>query len=322
MKALTFSEFGTADVLEYTEIPKPQIKENEILLKNIAIGLNYADIYRRKGNYHLKGEPPFVAGYEGAGIVVESKSTKYKIGDRIAYTDVPFANAEFIVVPESYAIPIPENVDYELAASVLLQGLTAQYLSHDSYKVKAGDIVLIHAAAGGVGQILTQICKALGAVVIGLTRSPEKLETIINCKADYALEIKSNWKSEVMSITDNKGVDVVYDSIGSTLMDSFELTKDRGHVVFYGMSGGDPQLIDPRMLMDTSKTLTGGDLWSYLVNEEERKSRAYSLFEWIETGLVSIKTPVKFKLSEGRKAHEFLENGQSSSKILLIPDKE
>lgn len=322
MKALTFSKFGTPDVLEYIEIPKPQIKENEILLKNEAIGLNFADIYRRKGNYHLKGQPPFVAGYEGAGIIIDSRSDKFKVGDKIAYTDVPFANAEFVAIPETHAIPIPKNIDYALAASVLLQGLTAHYLSNDSHKVKSGETVLIHAASGGVGQILTQICKSKGAIVIGLTRNEDKIDTILNCKADYAIKLAEGWKSKIMKITNEKGVDVVFDSVGSTLMDSFKVTKDCGHVVFYGMSGGDPQPVDPRMLMDTSKTLTGGDLWSYLTNEKERKVRANKLFELIKEGVVKIKEPVKFKLSEGRRAHEFLERGHSSSKILLIPDGE
>lgn len=320
MKALTFSKFGSPDVLEYKEIPKPIIKVNEILLKNEAIGLNYADIYRRKGNYHLKGEPPFIAGYEGAGIVVESKSDKYKVGDKIAYTDVPFANAEFIKIQDTHAIPIPNNIDYPLAASVLLQGLTAHYLSNDSYNVKSGETVLIQAASGGVGQILTQFCKSKGATVIGLSRNKNKLKTILDSKADYAIELNKDWKFKVMELTKQEGVDVVFDSVGSTLMDSFEVTKECGHIVFYGMSGGDPAPVDPRMLMDTSKTLTGGDLWSYLKNEEERKNRAKELFRLIEKGVIKIKKPIQFKLSEGKKAHEFLENGKSSSKILLIPD--
>ena len=320
MKALTFSKFGSPDVLEYIEVPKPRIKDNEILLKNKVIGLNFADIYRRKGNYYLKGEPPYIAGYEGAGIVLESKSDKYKVGDKIAYTDVPFANAEFITIPEMHAIPIPNNVDYSLAASVLLQGLTAHYLSNDSYQVKSGDTVLIHAASGGVGQILVQLCKSKGATVIGLSRNRNKLNTILASKADYAIELNNDWKAEIMKLTIQKGVDVVFDSVGSTLMDSFEVTKECGHVVFYGMSGGDPEPVDPRMLMDTSKTLTGGDLWSYLTNETERKNRAKELFRLIKEGVVKIKEPVNFKLSEGKKAHEFLEKGKSSSKILLIPD--
>jgi NADPH2:quinone reductase len=331
MKALAFSMFGTPDVLEYIDIPIPEIKENEVLVKMKAIGLNYADIYRRKGHYHLKGNPPYIAGYEGSGIIVKSNSLKYKIGESIAFTDVPFANAEYVVAPESHIIPIPENIRalhflvelmYSLAASVLLQGLTAQYLSFDSYTMLPNEIILIHAASGGVGQILTQICKLKGAKVIGLTRNEDKIETILKSNADYAITLDKEWKSKVMEITNHRGVDVVYDSVGSTLSDSFEVTKNCGHIVFYGMSGGDPKPIDPRMLMDTSKTLTGGDLWSYLTSEEERKKRAKRLFDWIINGDIKIKQPVNFKLSEGRKAHEYLENGQSSGKILLIPDSE
>jgi NADPH2:quinone reductase len=284
MKALIFSQFGKPDVLKYEEVPDPKIMEKEILVENKAIGLNFADIYRRKGNYHLKGEPPYIAGYEGAGIVIASRSDKFKVGDSVAYTEVPFANAELISVPENHAIPIPDNVDFILAASVLLQGLTAHYLANDSYQVKEGQTVLIHAASGGVGQILTQICKLKGATVIGLTRNARKFDTILSGNADYALRLDNDWKSRIMELTNGKGVDVVFDSVGTTLMDSFEVTKDCGHLVFYVMSGGDPEPVDPRMLMDTSKTLTGGDLWSYLVNGEERRKRANTLFELLKSG--------------------------------------
>lgn len=322
MKALTFSKFGSSEVLEYIEIPTPTIKENEVLVEMKAIGLNFADIYRRKGNYHLKGNPPYIAGYEGAGIIVESNSKEYKPGDAVAFTDVPFANAEFVAVPETHVIPLPEAIDFSMAATVLLQGLTAQYLAEDSHFVKQGETVLIHAASGGVGQILTQICKLKGAVVIGLSRSPSKIETILECGADFAITLNENWKQEIMKLTGNRGVDVVFDSVGSTLTDSFEVTKECGHVVFYGMSGGNPAPVDPRMLMDTSKTLTGGDLWSYLKTSEDRKFRANRLFSWIKSGEIKIKPAVKFKLSEGRQAHDFLEKGESSGKVLLIPDSQ
>ena len=164
------------------------------------------------------------------------------------------------------------------------------------------------------------MCKAKGATVIGLTKDAKKLDIISGSKADFAIQLDENWKAKVMEITNKKGVDVVFDSIGATLMDSFEVTKECGHVVFYGMSGGDPAFIDPRMLMDTSKTLTGGDLWSYLVDENERQTRANILFDLIRSNVVKIKEPVRFKLSEGKKAHEFLERGSSASKIILIPD--
>jgi len=322
MKALTFSKFGTPDVLKYITVPDPLIGNNEVLIKMKAIGLNYADIYRRKGNYHLTGSPPYIAGYEGAGLVVKSNSLKYKIGERVAFTDVPFSNAEYVVAPESHIIPIPENIDFSLAASVLLQGLTAHYLAIDSHRVQANEVVLIHAAAGGVGQFLTQICKLKGATVIGLTRNDDKVDAILGNNADYALILNDDWQSKIMKITKNKGVDVTYDSVGSTLMESFQVTKDCGHIVFYGMSGGDPKPVDPRMLMDTSKTLTGGDLWSYLTSEEERKIRAKVLFDWITSGDIKTNKPVEFKLSDGSKAHKYLENGKSSGKVLLIPDSQ
>ncbi len=319
MKALTFSAFGSAEVLEYIEVAKPIINNNEVLVKMEAIGLNYADIYRRKGNYHLKGNPPFIAGYEGAGVVVESNCSDTKVGDRIAFTDVPFANAEFVVVPKEHIIPLNDDISFDMAAAILLQGLTAHYLTEDSFKVKANDVVLIHAAAGGVGQLLTQICKIKGAKVIGLTRNESKLQIIKNNHADFALQLNSNWVEAAKEITNKKGVDVVYDSVGTTLMQSFEATKECGTIVFYGMSGGAPAPVNPRMLMDTSKTLTGGDLWSYINSHNERIKRSAQLFKWILTGKIKLKDPVKFKLADGKKAHEYLEQGDSSSKVLLIP---
>ncbi|MFV5686390.1 quinone oxidoreductase family protein [Flavobacterium sp. GB2R13] len=319
MKALTFSTFGNSDVLEYIEIPTPILKEEEILVEMRAIGLNFADVYRRKGNYHLKGNPPFIAGYEGSGVVVDTNNNPdFKIGDRIAFADVPFANAEFVAVPVSNVIPLPESISFETAATILLQGLTAHYLATDSHKTKIGETVLIHASAGGVGQFLTQISKLLGAKVIGLTSSKEKAEIALQNGADKVFLYSEDWKSQVLSFCPN-GVDVVYDSIGSTLSDSFEVTKNCGQVVFFGMAGGDPDFINPRMLMDTSKTLTGGDLWSYLTSKEERIKRAHQLFDWINSNQITIAEPTVFKLSEGKQAHDYLESRKSTGKIILIP---
>ena len=318
MKALTFSTFGNSDVLEYIEIPNPQLKNDEILVEMKAIGLNFADVYRRKGNYHLKGNPPFIAGYEGAGIVVESNNSDYKIGDRVAFADVPFANAELVAVNTNHVIPLPDDISFETAASVLLQGLTAHYLATDSHKTTKGETVLIHAAAGGVGQLLTQISKLLGANVIGLTSSAEKAKTAIEQGVDHVLLYNEDWKSDLFKIIP-KGVDVVYDSIGSTLMESFEVTKECGQVVFFGMAGGDPEFVNPRMLMDSSKTLTGGDLWSYLNSKEERTKRANQLFHWILDGKIKLSKPTSFKLSEGKTAHDFLESRKSTGKIILTP---
>lgn len=319
MKALTFSTFGNSDVLEYKEIKDPVLQKGDLLVEMKAIGLNFADVYRRKGNYHLKGEPPFIAGYEGAGIVKDNNNNPaFKIGDRVAFADVPFANAELVAVPVTHAIPVPESISLEMAASVLLQGLTAHYLATDSHKTQPRETVLIHACAGGVGQILTQISKLFGAKVIGLTSSENKKEYALAQGADAVFLYNEDWKAKVLEFT-SAGVDVVYESIGSTLQDSFDVTKVRGQVVFYGMSGGDPAFVNPRMLMDTSKTLTGGDLWDHLTSKEERIKRANQLFDWIIDKKIIINEPAIFKLSEGKQAHDFLESRKSMGKIIMIP---
>lgn len=321
MKALVFNEFGDSTVLQYTEIPNPEIQPNEVLVRTKSIGLNFADIYRRKGNYHLAGEPPFILGYEGAGIIeaVGKNVSQVQVGDRVAFADVPFANAEQVAVPSEKLIVLPEEISFDVAASILLQGLTAHYLTNDSYKVKANDSVVVHAASGGVGQNLVQIAKLYNARVIAITSTAEKGKKALEVGADIAFTYDEDWTQSVMKFTDGKGADVVYDSVGSTLEDSFQATRIGGTIVFFGMSGGDPAPIDPRMLMDTSKTLTGGDLWNVLTSFEERQKRSKQLFDWIISGKLQLQSPTVFPLEEGAKAHDFLESRKSTGKILLKP---
>jgi NADPH:quinone reductase len=321
LKALVFNKFGGPEVLEYVDIPNPVIGPDEILVRTKAIGLNFADIYRRKGNYHLAGEPPYILGYEGAGIVEEIGTgvQGIQVGDRIAFADVPYANAELVSVPFEKAIPVPETISFYEAASVMLQGLTAHYLTRDSYAVKNNDVVLVHASAGGVGQLLVQIVKLLGGKVIGLTSSAEKAVVAKEAGASEVFLYKDDWKKAVLEATNEKGVDVVYESVGATLQDSFEVTRIGGTVVFYGMAGGDPALVDPRMLMDTSKTLTGGDLWNVLTSREERVARSSELFRWMQEGKVHLAEPTTFALSDGQEAHRYLESRKSTGKIVLIP---
>jgi NADPH2:quinone reductase len=286
-----------------------------------AIGLNFADIYRRKGNYHLEGNPPFILGYEGAGIVEKiGKNVKtIAIGDRIAFADVPYANAELVAVPEEKSIPIPNKISDEQAVSILLQGLTAQYLASDSYSIKSGDTVVIHSAAGGVGQLLVQIAKLKGAKVIAITSSDEKAKAASKAGADIVLFYKENWVEKVMMETAGKGANVIYDAVGSILHDSFRATIIGGSVVFYGMAGGEPPLIDPRMLMNTSKTLTGGDLWNVLKTKKDRLERSKQLFDWMLEGKLCVQSIVTFPLRKGADAHTLLESRKSMGKILLIP---
>jgi NADPH:quinone reductase len=319
MKALTFSKFGDSDVLEYIDVAEPVLQDGEILVKMQAIGLNYADIYRRRGNYHLKGTPPFIAGYEGAGVVVNTNNVaNFKVGDRICFADMPFSNAELVAVSSEKAIPLADDISFETAAAVMLQGLTAHYLTQDSFSLKKNDTVLIHACAGGVGQLLLQICKMKGAKVIGLTSSSEKAGVAKKHGADAVFLYTDDWVNQVKQAT-NIGVDVVFESVGSTLMQSFDATKECGTVVFYGFAGGNPPLIDPRMLMDGSKSLVGGDLWSYLISIEERIKRSHELFSWLASGKIKIPAPTTFKLSDGRAAHDLLESRKSIGKIVLIP---
>ncbi|MGL4631694.1 MAG: quinone oxidoreductase family protein [Leadbetterella sp.] len=318
MKALTFDSFGSPEVLVFKDVPFPVLKNNEVLVKMEFIGLNFADIYRRKGNYHLKGSPPFIAGYEGSGHIVDCNGhSEYSLGAPICFADVPFANAEYVAVPTDHIIPIPNQISLPQACTILLQGLTAQYLSEDSHKVKENEVILIHAAAGGVGQLLTQICKSKKATVIGLSTSQNKLKRIVDQGADYAILLDENWTENIKEITRNEWVDVVYDSIGNTLQDSFSVTKTCGKVVFYGMSGGNPPPVDPRMLMDSSKTLVGGDLWSYLTSKEERIKRSTRLFEWLKSGIIKPTEPTILNLADGKLAHQLLESGNSTGKILL-----
>lgn len=319
MKALTLSSFGASDVLEYKEVNNPVLKSNEILVEMKSIGLNFADLMRRNGGYPMRGSAPYINGFEGAGIVKDNNGhAEFQIGDRVAFADVPFANAELVAVPFDNLILLPEKINFETAASVMLQGLTAHYLTHDSHKIKKDETVLIHAAAGGVGQLLIQVCKMLGAKVIGLTSSESKIEIAISLGADCAFLYSQDWKAKVLEICPN-GVDVVYESIGTTMESSLAVTKVLGQVIFFGMAGGKLELGNPLWIIAHSKTIIGGDLWNYLTSREERLKRSKIFFDWIIDGKVKVSNPTIFKLSEGKEAHDLMEGRHSTGKILMAP---
>lgn len=319
MKALTFSRFGGPDVLEYRDVPDPVPQNGEVVIRMRAIGVNFADVYRRTGRASVRGTAPFINGYEGAGEIVDANGSElFQAGDRVAFADVPFSNAELVAAPAEHVIPLPNDVTYELAASLLLQGLTAHYLTLDSHRVQPDETVLIHAVAGGVGLLLTQVVKLLGAKVIGVTSSAAKA-AVATAKGADTVVLYDRWKDAVMEQTNGRGVDVAYDAVGTTLDDTLAVTRNGGHVVFYGFAGGDPTLVDPRRLMDASQTLTGGDLWHYLTSREERVRRAAELFDWVRSGRVVVDAPTTFALHDGRAAHELLESRASTGKILLMP---
>ncbi len=320
MRALTFSTFGPPEVLEYRECPAPVLQPGHAIVAMQSIGLNYADVYRRRGKYHLAGAPPYIAGYEGAGVVADAwEGCPYPVGARVGFADVPFANAEQVLAPFEKLIPLPDAISMETASACLLQGLTAQFLSEDSHRIRRGESVLVHAAAGGVGLLLVQMCVAAGANVIGITSSQIKREQVRSVGAQGLL-YDEDWVSLARSLgSTGEGVDVVYDSVGTTLVQSLATARTGGHIVFYGFAGGDPPSIDPRLLMDESKTLTGGDLWNILTSAEIRCRRANTLFEQIRSGGIGIHIADRFPLALGADAHRLLESRSTSGKILLIP---
>lgn len=321
MKALCFDRFGGPEVLYYGDVADPTPAAGEALVRTQVIGLNFADIYRRRGTYHLRGEPPYIAGYEAAGVVVAAPADSgLCVGQRVAFADSPFANAELVAVCADRLIALPDDIDAATAAALLLQGLTAQYLCRDSHALRPGESVLVHAAAGGVGLLLVQVAKLLGARVFALTSSAAKRDRALVAGADAVALYADDWVAAARAFgTKAAGIDVVYDSVGITLMQSLQAARVGGHVVFYGMAGGDPPMVDPRVLMDSSKSLSGGDLWNVLQNAHERRTRAAELFGWVRARKLRVEIAARFPLAQGEQAHALLQSRAVSGKVLLIP---
>ena len=287
-----------------------------------AAGLNYADVYRRQGNYHMDATPPWILGYEGSGTIIELRgedNQTFKIGDRVAFADSPRANAELVAVPLDKLVKLPDDISCVTAASIMLQGMTAQYLIQDSYTVKEGDIALVHAAAGGVGILLTQMLVARGVTVVGLTSSPRKAATVKMLGARLLLSHDDDWAKEIFNHF-GRGADVVYESTGSTLLKSMDALRTGGSMVFFGFAGGEPPAIDPRVLMDRSITITGGDLWNILTSPEERRRRAADLFMLCREGVIVPIIAAEIPMSQAASAHALIERRGTIGKILLIPE--
>lgn len=320
MFALTFETFGGPEVLRYREVPDPVARPGEVLVDVRAAGVNFADIYRRRGHYRELGEPPYIDGYEGAGVVVALGAGVggLHIGDRIGFVDVARANVTRLAVPAERAIPLPEGVDEVTAAAILLQGLTAQYLSEDSAAIRPGDSVLVHSAAGGVGRHLLRLCRAKGARVIAMASSEEKRRIARDLGAEAVLCYDGDWVAGVRALTGG-GADVVYDAVGSTLARSIEAARNRGTIVTYGMSGGAPAPVDPLMLMQSSKALRGAELWDYLDSGAERRRRSRKLFDALAAGVIAVPPIETFTLADGAAAHRRLEDRGFSGKVVLVP---
>ena len=322
MQAIRIHQFGSADVLRGESIPMPEPGQGEARIKIEAAGINFIDVYQRTGQY--RGELPFTLGVEGAGVVDEVGAgvTEVKPGDRVAFASHPGSYAEYATVSAWKLVSIPNGVSMQQAAAVMLQGMTAHYLTHSTYPLQPGDTALIHAAAGGVGLLLVQIAKRCGACVFGTTSTEEKARLARTAGADEViLYTQTDFEKEVKRLTDGKGVNVVYDSVGKTTFDrSLNCLKPRGYMVLFGQSSGAVPPLDPQVLnAKGSLFLTRPTLGHYTADRQELLQRANDLFAWIAAGELSVRVDKAFPLAQAAEAHRYLESRQSKGKVLLIP---
>lgn len=321
MKAIRINRYGDAHCLELQHLPKPKPNAGEVLVRMKAVGLNFIDIYMRKGDPLIPVPPPFTPGVEGSGIVEEigENVTEVKVGDYVSYLGSLGSYAEYATVPVLRIIPLMPGISFEEAAAFTLQGLTAQYLAHDCYKVKSGDNVLVHAAAGGVGLFLTQMLKRIGARVIGTVSSKEKGAIAQSFGADDTIfYTNQDFASEVKRLTNGKGVDYIIDGVGKdTFNKNLEACSVRGHIVIFGHASGQVDPFSPNLLQPKSITVTGGNLMNYLVSREELVSRANLLMKQIKNKEMKVKIDHTFSLEQAAEAQTLLENRKTIGKIVL-----
>ena len=321
MKAIRVHEFGDPDVLRYDDVPMPEPGPGEARVKLAATGVNFIDIYHRKGQY--PGQLPLTLGQEGAGVVdaLGAGVSEVQLGDQVVYASVQGSYAEYALVPAARLVQVPAGVSLEQAAALMLQGLTAHYLALSTFALKPGDTALVHAAGGGVGQLLVQIAKRCGARVIG-TASAAKLDLARAAGADEAIDYDAgDFAPAVKQLTGGRGVDVVYDSVGKNTFDgSLDCLRPRGYLVLYGQSSGPVAPLNPQLLNSKgSLFLTRPTLGHYVATREELLARTGDLFGWVRAGELKIAIDTTFALADAAEAHRYLEARKTKGKVLLIP---
>ena len=322
MKAIIVKTNGGPEVLSYSDADVPKPKAGEALVKMSAIGVNFIDVYHRTGLYKLP--LPFTPGTEGAGTVqaVGDGVTEVAIGERVAYAMSVGAYAEYAVVPAWRLVKIPDGETFESAAAAMLQGMTAHYLTTSVYQLKKGDSALVHAAAGGVGLLLIQMAKRIGARVFGTVSTDEKAALATEAGADEVIKYThQDFEAEVKRLTDGKGIQVVYDSVGKdTFLKSLRCLAPRGMLALFGQSSGPVPAFDPGLLAQGgSLFLTRPSLAHYSATREELLWRASDVLNWIKTGELTLRISQTFPLSEAAEAHRALEGRKTTGKVLLIP---
>jgi|SRR5947207_988685 len=322
MKAIRIHQFGGPEVLRYEDVPDPSPKAGEALVRIEAAGVNFIDTYQRSGAYKIP--LPTVLGQEGAGNVsaVGAGVTGVKAGDKVAWTSVLGSYAESHVVPSDRLVALPAGVTTKQGAAIMLQGMTAHYLASSTFPLKSGDTCLVHAGAGGVGLLLTQIAKMRGARVITTVSTDHKASLSREAGADHVVMYTSqDFEAEVKKLTGGKGVQVVYESVGqTTFTKSLNCLAPRGMLVLFGQSSGPVPPFEAQLLAQKgSLFLTRPTLVNYIATREELQQRASDLFGWIAAGKLRIRMEFEFPLKEAAKAHQALEGRKTTGKVLLIP---
>lgn len=322
MRAIRVHEHGGPEAMRLEELPTPKPGAGQALVKLEAIGVNFIDVYQRSGLY--KGALPIPLGLEGSGVVeaVGPEVSEVKVGDRVAYTGVPGAYAEYALVPSARLVTLPAGLTARDGAAAMLQGMTAHYLVHATYPLKAGETCLIHAAAGGVGLLLCQMARQIGARVIGTVSTEAKARLAKEAGADEViLYTREDFEAEVKRLTDGRGVQVVYDSVGKTTFEKgLNCLAPRGYMVFFGQSSGPAPAIDPNILnAKGSLFLTRPSLFHYIATREELLRRAGEVLGWIAAGKLKLRVEKTFPLAEAAEAHRQLEGRKTTGKVLLIP---
>jgi len=322
MKAIRVQHTGGPEVLEVVDVPVPQPKAGEALIKVKIAGVNSIDAQFRDGR--LRTPLPFIPGQEGAGVVtaIGRQGKILKVGDRVAWSGTLGSYAEFVAVPEEHLVPIPSSISDEQAVAAMVHGLTAHYLVNDAHKLKAGETALVHAAAGAVGLLLVQMARALGARVIGTVSSEEKATLAREYGADDVVVFtKQDFESEVKRLTAGKGVDVVYDGVGKDTFDkNLNVMRLRGMLVLYGMSSGAVPPVDPAKLSEKgSLYMARTTLAHFTATREELIARSRALFGLISEGKLKLLIAKQYPLAEAPQAHRDLESRKILGKLLLVP---
>ncbi len=323
MKAIRVHRHGGPEVLVHEDVPIGAPGPGEVRVRNRAIGLNYVDIYFRSGVY-APPNLPFIPGNEGAGevVAVGAGVNEFKPGDRVAYVETLGAYAEERIVPAHFVVPLPNAIDFETGAAMMLKGLTAQYLLRRTFRVQPGHRVLVHAAAGGVGLMLTQWAKHLGATVIGTVGSADKAELVRASGADHVIEYrKEDFAARVKEITNGQGVHVVYDGVGkATFHGSLDSLRPLGYFVSYGSASGAIEPFDIMLLMQKGSLFaTWQLLFTHLAQREDVLAMSEELFEVVTKGVVKVPVHSRMPLAQVAEAHRRLESRETTGATVLLP---